>query len=262
MTNDPSHFQSVKFIFFDLDDTLCGYWDACKIGLRQTFDRLPISGKTTDDMVRIWANEFKKFAPTLKKTHWYPMYLKSGAPTRHELMRLVAGAAGIDDPALPQKLADTYAELRDANLVLFLDARATIESLKNRGYRMGLITNGPADVQRQEIATLHLAEQFDPILIEGELEVGKPESVVYERAMELTGCAPHELAMVGNSFGHDIIGAQRAGWKTVWIRRPSDVPPSADANAQPESMPLGSTEPDATVTDLSSLLGLFAGVNH
>lgn len=262
MTNDPSKFQSVKFIFFDLDDTLCCYWDACKIGLRQTFDRLPVQGKTTEHMVRIWANEFKKFAPTLKKTHWYPIYLKSGAPTRHELMRLVACAAGIDDLELPQSLADTYAELRDANLVLFPDAMATIHSLTNRGYRMGLITNGPADVQRQEIATLNLAEHFDPILIEGELGVGKPESVVYERAMALTGCAPNEIAMVGNSFGHDIIGAQRAGWKTVWIRRPSDVPPSADADAEPEKMPLGASEPDAIITDLSSLLDLFAGANH
>ena len=30
-------FAEVRAVFFDLDDTLCGYWDACKIALRETF---------------------------------------------------------------------------------------------------------------------------------------------------------------------------------------------------------------------------------
>lgn len=30
--------SGVKAIYFDLDDTLCAYWDACKQGLRETFE--------------------------------------------------------------------------------------------------------------------------------------------------------------------------------------------------------------------------------
>lgn len=262
MTSEASQFSRVKYIFFDLDDTLCGYWDACKRGLRETFDAHPVDGFTTDQMIRIWAESFKQFAPTLKKTDWYPIYLKTGGPTRQELMRLVLERAGFNDESRAEQLATTYADRRNFHLKLFPDAIGTLEALIERGYKLGLITNGPADVQRQEIATVGVERFFNPILIEGELGFGKPSSKVYDRSHELTQTPPSQTAMIGNSFAHDIAGAQKAGWKTVWVRRASDVPPSADADAKPEEMPEGAAAPDAIVGDLATLKDLFAAASY
>ncbi|RYG44838.1 hypothetical protein EON79_14050, partial [bacterium] len=47
-------FSSVKGVYFDLDDTLCGYWDASKAGLRATFTALTPEGFTPEEMVRQW----------------------------------------------------------------------------------------------------------------------------------------------------------------------------------------------------------------
>ncbi|HSI73991.1 MAG TPA: HAD family hydrolase [Fimbriimonas sp.] len=250
-------FSSVKAIYFDLDDTLCGYWDASKFGLRRTFELHGPAGYTAEEWVRGWATEFREFAPSLKKTGWYVGYLKEAEPTRTEQMRRTLARFGIVDEGLALKLSETYMRERDAALRLFEDAIEVLEILRAK-YPLGLITNGPADLQRMEIATLGIGHYFDHVLIEGELGHGKPKPAVFERAASLMGKAPGEMLMVGNSYGHDVLGAMEAGWKAIWVRRPTDVPPSTvDVDPKPEELPEGKPAPDAVINDLRSLLQLL-----
>jgi putative hydrolase of the HAD superfamily len=110
-----------------------------------------------------------------------------------------------------------------------------------------------------EVATLDLEQFFDPILIEGEMGEGKPKPAVFKRAAELMNCEPSELLMVGNSYNHDVLPALVAGWKAIWIRRPSDVPPSTEhVDSKPEERPHDMPEPDAVINDLRSLLPLLS----
>ena len=257
----PAPFADVRAVFFDLDDTLCGYWDACKAALVETFGLHAPPGHETDALVRRWAEAFRAFAPGLRELGLYEGYRTSGRPTRNELMRRMLALLAIEDEALASRLGDHYAERRDANLRLFPDALALLDRLRERGYPMGLITNGPADVQRQEVTTLGIASYFDPIYIEGEVGYGKPDPRVLANAVEAVGLPPERILFVGNSYRHDIEPAIQAGWRTAWIRRPSDVPPSADpADAGlPEDRPEGAPAPDAEIAalaELPSLLGL------
>jgi putative hydrolase of the HAD superfamily len=206
-------------------------------------------------MVRHWAAAFRDFSPTLKQTGWYPAYLKSGAPTRLEQMRLTLMRVGIDNPAHAAELSETYMRTRDEALALFPDALEILDYLKPR-YPLGLITNGPADIQRQEVVTLNLEAYFEPrVFIEGEVGEGKPLQIVFDRAREAVGLERHQILMVGNSYDHDIAPAIKAGWRTVWIRRDSDVPPSADLDKEPKpkDKPFGAPDPDTVVDNLSVL---------
>lgn len=247
------HFEGVRAIYFDLDDTLCGYWDASNLGLRQAFERLGPEGFTVEEMVGFWAEAFRGFAPNLKNTPWYAIYLKTAEPTRTELMRRALLLAGIADDDLAHRLGQEYMSLRDKNLKLFPDAWGVLTQLKAR-YPLGLITNGPADVQRQEIATVGIEPFFGPIFIEGEVGIGKPSQEVFQRAADAMGISPSELLMVGNSYGHDIAPALKYGWKAVWTRRASDIPPS---QTSVEELPDGAAMPDAIIQHLSELLPLL-----
>jgi len=222
------------------------------MGLRTAFDVHPVAGQTTDEMVRHWAAAFREFAPTLKQTGWYEAYLKSGAPTRVQQMRLTLRRVGIESVEHAANLSDAYMEARDIALSLFPDALALLDHLRAK-YPMGLITNGPADIQRQEIETLGLEPYFQHIFIEGEVGEGKPLASVFKRAEKAVGCEPHELVFIGNSYDHDIAPAIAAGWHTVWIRRESDVPPSADLEKEPKpkEKPVGGSDPDAIVDNLA-----------
>jgi putative hydrolase of the HAD superfamily len=246
--------SGVKAIYFDLDDTLCAYWDASKIGLRKAFSEHGPEGVTPEEMVVHWAAAFRGFAPTLKETGWYETYLKDAEPTRTEQMRRTLAELGIADEARAAALSEAYMRERNAHLRLFPDAIPVLNALKPR-YPLGLITNGPADVQRQEIATLGIESYFANIYIEGEMGEGKPRRSVFSRAAAAVGCEPHELLMVGNSFGHDVAPALEYGWHAIWVRRASDIPPSA---TRMEEMPEGAAQPDAIIQHLSELLGLLS----
>lgn len=252
-----SLFADVRAVLFDLDDTLCGYWDASKAGLRQAFSEHAPEGVDVETMVRYWATAFRDFSPRVKKEGWYERYCDSGEPTRTEQMRRTLGLAGVVDEARAQRLSESYMRNRDANLRLFPDAIEVLEALQPR-YPMGLITNGPADIQRQEIATCGVEKYFDPILIEGEMREGKPAQAVFRRAERALNLSPAQILFVGNSYHHDIVPAVAADWRTVWVRRPSDVPPSAGPyEGVPEEKPADGPEPDATIGELRELLPLL-----
>src|SRR5688572_15384568 len=252
---DP--FSSVEAIYFDLDDTLCAYWDASKAALRTAFEKHGPKGCSPEDMVGHWATVFRRFSPTIKGSDWYKEYLKKGEPTRVEQMRMTLAEMGVDDVEKARSLSQCYFEERDRNLKLFPDAIEVLTWASSR-FPLGLITNGPADVQRQEIATLGIEPFFKQILIEGEMGEGKPLARVFHRAEEFVKKKPEQLLFVGNSYGHDIFPAIEVGWKTVWVRRPSDVPPSAGKAAVPEEIPPDAPAPNAIISDLLALKELLA----
>lgn len=248
-------FADVKVIYFDLDDTLCAYWDAAKKGLRLAFEDHPEHGKTTDEMIAQWGEAFREFSPTIKDTHWYPKYLESGETTRVELMRRVLERVGVYDEDLAEQLSHTYYVERHAALELFPEVPEVLAALHKK-FKLGLITNGPADIQRQEIETLHLREYLDYVLIEGEMGIGKPAPAVMERAETLSGFKGGEILFVGNSYKHDVVPALEFGWRNAWIRRPSDVPPTSKTG-KPEPKPEGAPDPEVTINDLRELLPLI-----
>lgn len=249
--------SGTKAIFFDLDDTLCAYWDASKLALDRTFRALAPPGVTPEDMLLAWATAFREFSPMLKGTDWYPTYLKTGEPTRTEQMRRCLERLGIADEDLSRRLSERYAAERNAALKLFPDALHVLERLAAR-YPLGLLTNGPADIQRQEIETLGIERFFKVILIEGEMGVGKPNAEVFRRAEADIGFAAHELTFVGNHYHHDVEPALVAGWSAIWIRRESDSPPSAIGRGDASDVHPRPLEPTAVVTSLSELLGLLS----
>lgn len=247
----------MRAVLFDLDDTLCGYWDASKAGLRQAFELHP-TGLTAEEMIEHWAAAFREFSPTLKKTGWYETYLQTGEPTRTEQMRLTLARIGQENPQLAAALSESYGKQRDMNLKLFPDAIEVLEWLQPRTATMGIVTNGPADIQRQEIATLGIEKYFPHIYIEGEMGRGKPHQEVFQQISADFGFSGKEMLFVGNSYAHDIRPALEAGWHAIWVRRPSDVPPSAKGiTAMPEERPEGAPEPDAVINHLIELKQLL-----
>lgn len=249
-------FDGVKAVYFDLDDTLCAYWDASKVGLRKAFELHAPAGHSPEQMVEHWARAFRAFCPSVKGSEWYDSYLKGGEPTRTEQMRLTLLEIGVHDLELAHTLSHTYMVERDKALKLFPETLEVLNALRGR-YPMGLITNGPADVQRQEVATLGLSEYFDPILIEGEMGEGKPLMSVFRRAERLIGAKPEQILFVGNSYLHDIKPAIEAGWSAVWVRRDSDVPPSAKDSRPHKEMGSSDPQPDAMIGDLRELLPML-----
>ena len=92
---------------------------------------------------------------------------------------------GIDDPSAVDAATRWYVANRFHGLQLFPDAIETLNAVRaakpNR--RLGMITNGPADVQSAKIDLLGLRPYFDFCLISGDFGIWKPDRAIFEEAL-------------------------------------------------------------------------------
>jgi carbamoyl-phosphate synthase large subunit len=103
---------------------------------------------------------------------------------------------------------------------LFPGVADALRTLKNRGVRLGLITDGTASVQRRKIAALDLERHMDVIVCTDELGAGcaKPSTVPFEVALNLLGVAPSRAAYVADDVEKDFAGPNRLRIKSVQVR--------------------------------------------
>ncbi len=100
---------------------------------------------------------------------------------------------------------------------LYPDAKPILEVLANRGYRLGVLANQNPGL-RARLAAWGIADYFAVIASSSELGLAKPGPAIFEKALEMAGCAPSEAVMVGDRLDNDILPAKRAGMHTVWLR--------------------------------------------
>jgi 2-haloalkanoic acid dehalogenase type II len=120
-------------------------------------------------------------------------------------------------------LLAAYERVCDASIErcrAFRDAAPCLRRLRARGLRVGILTNGPADVQRRKLALTGLGDAVDGIVVSAEVGVTKPAADVYRLACEGLGLPPAAVAMIGDSRPNDVDGALAAGLRSaVWLVR-------------------------------------------
>ena len=131
--------------------------------------------------------------------------------------------------------------------VPFDDASDTLMYLKSRGYKLGIIANQVAGTE-QRLEAFGLLKYFDVLATSAELGVAKPDKLIFEKALELAGCLPHNSAMIGDRLDNDIYPAKTSGMKTVWIRKGLSVHQHID---------LAKNKADWIIDNLSDLKEIF-----
>jgi len=122
---------------------------------------------------------------------------------------------------LISQMVAVYRAHRPARLTLLPDAQWALTALSRR-YKLGLITDGYGQTQRNKIAGLGLDSCFSLIVITDDLgrEHWKPSPLAYRRVMQTLGMAGEECVYVGDNPTKDFVAANRLGWLTVQVRRP------------------------------------------
>ena len=96
-------------------------------------------------------------------------------------------------------------------LRLFDDALETLRAVRSAGLAVGLLTNGPSELQRRKLELTGIEPELDAIAISEEIGVAKPAAEAFALAAAMIGCEPPEVAMVGDSPEADIMGGAGAG---------------------------------------------------
>jgi putative hydrolase of the HAD superfamily len=149
-----------------------------------------------------------------------------------EIVHHAFGDLGLGPIELAHRIADDYRARRSASIVPYQGAIETLRTVRRRGVRTALLTNGGAAAQRASVERHGLAPFFDCIVIEGEFGAGKPDERVFRHALEAVACGPRETWMIGDSLDVDIAPAVALGMHAVWVDAAGEGLPQ-DAPARP-----------------------------
>ncbi|MEQ2526750.1 HAD family hydrolase [Robertmurraya yapensis] len=92
----------------------------------------------------------------------------------------------------------------------------TLEKLKNKSLKLGIITNGRGQFQLDNIKALGIEKYFETILISEWEGMKKPEPEIFERLLEKLNLAANECVFVGDHPDNDVKGAQSIGMIGIW----------------------------------------------
>jgi FMN phosphatase YigB (HAD superfamily) len=180
------------------------------------------------------------------------------SPDFNEVARGIVGGMGLDITY------DQAAQLWDAwNLggitlgrTMFSDAFSTLDWLRDRGIRIGCITNrvfgGPRFVE--ELRELGLDRYFEATAVSCDMGYMKPHPKIFEHVFEQMNITPAETAMVGDSLRADVQASQAIGMTAIWrrVRKPDRPHEAEQVGEVPPDMP-------ATRAQTGRALGDYAG---
>lgn len=143
----------------------------------------------------------------------------------------------VDADPLEQAVAG-YLRLRSLGAPAFDDARDCLDRLFP-SYKLGIVTNGTAAIQRPKIESSGLAPYFQ-VVTTTDVGSGKPQPEIFMHALETLGTTPKSSVYVGDSLSWDVAGANRTGMISVWLnrqsaqRKPGDPTPHAEIRSLAE----------------------------
>ncbi len=183
--------RHIELVLFDLDDTL--------------HDDTYAYRSAAEEVAREVAAERGMDALALKAAYvaeaegfWHRL---SAADLQTKLSSVRASmwgnaleSVGVRDPDLARRSAERYNAYRVKYYTVFPGAVELLRALRERGMRLGIVTNGLSETHREKIALLQLGEYFDAIFLSDEVGMVKPDPLLFAHACRVLGGAPAAAA--------------------------------------------------------------------
>ena len=134
-------------------------------------------------------------------------------------VRWVFDQLGLD--ADPQTIVTMRRDWTRESLVPRPDAVSTLEELRRRGHKLGLITVCATDVVELWEST-PFRGLFDSTVFSAEVGISKPDPRIYELCSEQLGVQPGECLFVGDGANYELPGAEKVGMTAVQLRAPGE----------------------------------------
>ncbi|MEU7732773.1 HAD-IA family hydrolase [Streptomyces griseus] len=188
-------------VLFDLDNTLVDRWGA----------------------LAVWAAEFttRHGLEDEEQTYVLGLVAQRAYPSAFDVIRTRYRL-----PMSTAELWHTYCT--DIAALVSCQARVLdgLEELRAAGWRVGVATNGAADIQRAKLRATGIAERVDGVFVSEEADARKPQTRHFALAAARCGTVLGDGGwMVGDNPVNDIVGGRSAGLRTIWIGDGRSWPP-------------------------------------
>lgn len=204
----------IRYVLFDVDDTLLDFGKAEAAAIRKTFERIGIP--VTDELIRRYSE--------INAQQW--SRFEKGEITREKLLTerfdILFSELGIN---VPSEMAQASYEYLLGIGHYFVDgAEELLEALKDK-YELYIVSNGNASVQDRRLKSAGIIPYFKDIFISERVGFNKPSAEFFDACFErIPGFEKDKAVIVGDRLSSDILGGINAGVKTCWFNPRGDAP--------------------------------------
>jgi len=143
------------------------------------------------------------------------------------------------DPSMRNELLDLYKVLSP-----FKEVPETLRSLKEKKYKLAILSNGTPQLLKELVKSNELENLFDQIFSIEHVGIYKPDSKVYDMPIKKYQIEKSEVAFLSSNTW-DVSGGGNYGYKAIWVNRNKNIFDNLDYR------------PNYEIKDLSELLGIF-----
>lgn len=206
--------DGIEWIWFDLDDTLYDFAESSHIGLSRIYCEYGLDSyfSTVDH----WIDVYHHF----NAIQW-GLYNK-GLTDQHSLRYhrfvdplLEGGMSQAKTDELVWELDVVYLKYLGETGLLIDGAFEAVAHLKNKGYKIGVLSNGFTGVQNAKMKSSGLDALVDCLVLSDEININKPDRRLFDYALQKANTTAAVSLMIGDNPDTDIAGAINAGWKAL-----------------------------------------------
>jgi HAD superfamily hydrolase (TIGR01549 family) len=198
--------MAVEAYIFDIDDTLLATTRANQRARRRCLESfLKAAGIEPDE-----------HAAELERK----LYKVFGWSKLRDIWCALAIELGMERPqtAWLEQAEELFVSTFFENLAALETVAHTLEALRGRGKRLGIISDGDERLQLRKLHETGLDRFFVPehvvVTIQNDYYGAKPSTANFRRMEKLLGLLPHEMLYAGDKHW-DIAAANTAGWTSV-----------------------------------------------
>ncbi|MBQ7088934.1 MAG: bifunctional riboflavin kinase/FAD synthetase [Clostridia bacterium] len=234
---DEQAAQGIRAVFFDFDDTLDNRDHAFRAGL-SAFLRYYYPSLSEEEVISRREEMFY-----FQRGHYGEIiYYRD----------MLAHFLEVWPPEVPTDVSTAYRRMIRAFAQAgqpHPDVYDTLTALRQRGYLVGIITNGTPGTQCKKIDCCNLRLYADLVVLAGDEGIQKPDPRIFRIAAARLGVSPSACLFVGDHPINDLEGARAAGFRPV--RKEGDW----DAAHPIHSIPVAEDIP--TIRRISEVLTLL-----
>jgi putative hydrolase of the HAD superfamily len=205
--------KKYKHIFIDLDKTIWDFESNSRVTFRELFEKYELRSHGISHL-----HNFSKVYTRINDLLWASYrenkIIKEVLNIRR--FELTLQEFGIDDLILATRIAEDYIYLSPLKTILFPYSREALNYLKIN-YSLHIITNGFEEVQQKKLDVCDLRKYFTTITTSEEAGVKKPETGIFELALEKAGAKAGDSLMIGDDLQVDMAGARLIGMDTLFF---------------------------------------------
>ena len=123
----------------------------------------------------------------------------------------------IADEALSKEMSVDYLDILPNKKNLFPYTIEILDYLKNKDYKMHLITNGFESVQFKKIKNSNIADYFIEVITSEASNSLKPNKEIFDYALKACNAKLETSIMIGDNESADIQGAINVGMDSIFV---------------------------------------------